>query len=108
MDTETTAIIDTSELDVSRLGPKGEKPWVQPAAPTFRGLIDITGDYDDVSQVIGTYRELTPCPRSGRINFKQVGGLRLKTSEIEMDDEDLLVCRKPEATGELDENNNAI
>jgi len=108
VDIEPAAPFDTSDLDVSRLGPKGETPWVQPAAPTFRGLIDITGDYDDVSDVIGAYRELTPCPRSGRINFKQVGGLRLKTSEIEMDDEDLLVCRKPEATGELGGNNAAI
>lgn len=76
-------------------------------AAKLRDRIDVPG-YEDASEVIGEYRELTPCPRDGRISFKQIGGIRLKTNDISMDDEDLLICRKPVPTGELDGRDNPI
>ena len=121
---ERAAPLDLSGLDRTRLGPNGEKPWIpedDPPAPTIewldyqyklaaknRAIIDINGDYNDASEVIGEYRELTPCPRTGKISFKQIGDLRLKKKDIALDDEDLLICRRPVASGQLDGYNNPI
>ena len=121
---ERSAPLDLSGLDRTRLGPNGEKPWIpedDPPAPTIewleyqykldaknRAVIDINGDYNDASEVIGEYRELTPCPRKGRISFKQIGDLRLKKEDISLDDEDLLICRRPVASGELDDRDQPI
>ena len=118
---ERAAPLDLSSLDRTRLGPNGEKPWIpedDPPAPTIdwleyqykldaknRAIIDINDQYTDASQVIGEYRELTPCPRKGKISFKQIGDLRLKKKDIAMDDEDLLVCRRPVADGVDDADN---
>ena len=44
---------------------------------------------------IGGTRELTPCPKNGKITFKQIGAIREISSEINMDDEILLPCRRP-------------
>ncbi len=121
---ERAAPLDLSGLDRTRLGPNGEKPWIpenDPPAPNIewlhyqyrlaaknRAIIDIDGDYNDASEVIGEYRELTPCPRKGRISFKQIGDLRLRKKDISMDDEDLLICRRPVASGDLDDSDNPI
>ena len=61
-----------------------------------------------MSQNIGFFREITPCPRSGKITFKQIGAIRQITSSIECDNEELLLARKPAPTGELDDFNNPI
>ena len=63
---------------------------------------------------IGQFRELTPCPKNGKITFQQIGAIREVASSIEMDDERLLKCRsmsvKKGADGksELDDYGNAI
>jgi hypothetical protein len=44
---------------------------------------------------IGGTRELTPCPKNGKITFKQIGAIREISEEINMDDEVLLPCRRP-------------
>lgn len=44
---------------------------------------------------IGGTRELTPCPKNGKITFKQIGAIRDISEEINMDDEILLPCRRP-------------
>lgn len=61
-----------------------------------------------MSQQIGFFREITPCPSSGKITFKQIGAIRQITSNIECDNEELLLARKPQPTGELDSFNNPI
>lgn len=61
-----------------------------------------------MSQNIGFFREITPCPSSGKITFKQIGAIRQITSNIECDNEELLLARKPQPTGELDGWNNPI
>ena len=115
-------IRDLSVLDRTRLGPNGEKPWEPTPAPTIewleyqyklaaknRAVIDINGQVTDVSEVIGKYREITPCPSKGKISFKQIGDLReYSRQEISMDDEELLICRKPVASGGLDNKDNPI
>ena len=58
--------------------------------------------------MLGAYREITPCPASGRITFKQLGDLRERSSGIDCDDSDLLVCRKPKATDELSLNKKTL
>lgn len=55
---------------------------------------------------IGGTRELTPCPKNGKITFKQVGAIREISEEINMDDEILLPCRKPFPL--KDENGDAV
>ena len=78
-------------------------------AAQLRDQIDIDGDYSDASEVIGEYRELSPCPKKGKITFKQIGDLReYKSKPVSMDDETLLICRKPVATGDLDGLNKPI
>lgn len=113
---ERAAPLDLSELsslDRTRLGPNGEKPWIpedDPPKPTIEWLEyqyklysknrAVIGIPDvEATDVVGTFRELTPCPRSGKISFKQIGDIRLKTKDIFMNDEDLLVCRRPVANG---------
>jgi hypothetical protein len=61
-----------------------------------------------VSQQIGFFREITPCPSSGKITFKQIGAIRQITTNITCDNEELLLARKPQPTGELDSFNNPI
>ena len=61
-----------------------------------------------MSQDIGFFREITPCPRSGKITFKQIGAIRQITKNISCDNEELLLARKPQPTGELDDYNNPI
>lgn len=116
---ERAAPLDLSSLDRTRLGPNGEKPWIpedDPPAPTIewleyqykldaknRAVIEVENEDN-----IGAYRELTPCPRKGKISFKQIGDLRLKKKDIAMDDEDLLICRRPVASGDLDDYKNPI
>ena len=96
-----------SELDTTRLGPNGEKPWEPEPRTELRDII-VNDDFDDPSDVIGSYRELVPCPSSGKITFKQIGDLRFMTKNVSLDDESLLACRKPVATGELDDWNRPI
>jgi hypothetical protein len=63
---------------------------------------------------IGQFREISPCPKNGKITFKQVGAIRGVSSSIEMNDSGLLKCRamavKKGADGksELDGYGNAI
>lgn len=72
-----------------------EAPVVKPAAP-----VDISPAYAG-SRSVGQYRTITPCPTSGRINFQQIGNLReYRNRPISMDDNSLLVCRRPEPTTE--------
>ena len=112
--------VDWGSVDPNLRGPNGEEPPQPQPKPTLEWLfyqyqqaakrrdrIEIEG-YDDVSEVIGEYREITPCPSRGKISFRQIGAVRLKEKEINLDDEDLLLCRKPVATGELDDQNNPI
>lgn len=61
-----------------------------------------------MTQQIGFFREITPCPRSGKITFQQIGAIRQITSNIACDNEELLLARKPNPTGELDGLNNPI
>lgn len=61
-----------------------------------------------MTQDIGFVREITPCPRSGKITFKQIGAIRQITKNIACDNEELLLARKPEPTGDLDDFNNPI
>ena len=61
-----------------------------------------------MSQQIGFFREITPCPSSGKITFKQIGAIRQITKNIACDNEELLFARKPQPTGELDAYNNPI
>lgn len=42
---------------------------------------------------IGQFRELSPCPKNGKITFQQVGAIRGVSSLIEMNDDRLLKCR---------------
>ena len=61
-----------------------------------------------MSQQIGFFREITPCPSSGKITFKQIGAIRQITTNIACDNEELLLARKPQPTGELDSFENPI
>ena len=61
-----------------------------------------------MSQQIGFFREITPCPSSGKITFQQIGAIRQITKNISCDNEELLLARKPRPTGELDGANNPI
>lgn len=61
-----------------------------------------------MSQQIGFFREITACPSSGKITFKQIGAIRQITTNIACDNEELLLARKPQPTGELDSFNNPI
>lgn len=61
-----------------------------------------------MTQDIGFVREITPCPRSGKITFKQIGAIRQITTNIACDNEELLLARKPEPTGDLDNWENPI
>jgi len=61
-----------------------------------------------VSQDIGFYREITPCPRSGKITLRQIGAIRQITQNISCDNEELLLARKPQPTGDLDYAKNPI
>lgn len=99
-----------SPPDVESQEPEPTLEWLHyqyQTAAKLRERIDVDG-YEDASEVIGEYRELEPCPKNGRISYKQIGGVRLKTKDIAMDDEDLLICRKVFATGELDDRDNPI
>ena len=61
-----------------------------------------------MSQNIGFFREITPCPSSGKITFRQIGAIRQITANIACDNKELLLARKPQFTGELDVLNNPI
>jgi len=66
----------------------------------------IDGSTDD--QQLGFSREIEPCPKSGRINFKQIGELVGQKSGVDCDDAELLICRKPPVTEELGYNKKPI
>lgn len=98
------AEIDILSLDRSRLGPNGEEPWKPVAAPSFSDFVRAQQSGRAEKNGIGTYRIINPCPTSGRISFRQIADLRFRSRNIQLDDADLLRCRKPVATGNLDEN----
>lgn len=71
-----------------------ETPWEPQPAPT---LDDLGAQYRK-KRIQGAYREITPCPSSGKINFRQIGNLReYDDKPVSMDDTKLRACRKPEA-----------
>ena len=74
-----------------------EIPWEPQPAPA---LDDLETQHQKLRSV-GSHREITPCPSSGRISFKQIGDLREYVNKpVSMDDSRLLNCRKPEAVSE--------
>lgn len=74
-----------------------EIPW-EPPAPIvpFSGLDELYR----AERNVGYSRVINPCPRSGKITFKQIGDLReYKNQPIAMNDGRLLNCRKPAPAG---------
>lgn len=81
------------------LVPEGETPWEPPApvAPCA-GLKQF---YSKNRAQVGFVRTINPCPRSGRISFKQIGDLREYNGQpISLNDGRLLNCRVPQPAGD--------
>ena len=102
-------------LNIDDAVANGEESWSSAPAPTLDDFVRsyrssalreiIEGEED---RELGFVRELEACPRKGRINFKQIAQLRQRKSGVDTRDEDLLICRKPVATGDLDAFDNPI
>jgi hypothetical protein len=78
--------------------PEGETPREAPdPIVPFAGLDELYAG----NRSVGFFREIQPCPSSGRISFKQIGDLREYDGvPVEMDDDRLLNCRKPAPAGD--------
>ena len=90
------------------LGPNGEQPYVHD--PKILTLDDVIREERERRLLrgdpgIGSYRNLTPCVSSGRIDFKQIGAIRQVTKNIDLTDPWLLGARKPVQDGGVDEVN---
>ena len=66
----------------------------------------IDGSTDE--QQLGFSRDINPCPKSGRITFKQIGDLIGQEGDIDCDDEELMICREPPVTGDLGKNDKPL